>query len=430
MGRTARRKFFWDGWSSRLPRRRARTPVLQRLSRALPEAALWLLVDVVEAIVRFTQNVVLRRLDGSADLDIEVITQVVGVQEEPYVDPLHHWELTRELWYELPGGQRMYLPGHSRYVEDTSLQEALRRAREQRPSRLWWREEGEDDGEVLCQVRQRMRVYIHDTAAAGMAAEDEAEQGAREERPPESTLNLQLGQHDQVAGGKTTPRALHFRGDADVGGAGHVRAVAQVETAPCSQVKTEDDADQRPGESEHPLAVRAPHVEEHRLPAEHAHFEEVPLHLGVHQGHVGLVHHGRGLRQHLLARLHEERESGERGRALDQLTHGRGTKKGRVHVALRRCLRAAGFTRNQRANTRGGPPARSPKTHRDRRTGMRLAFRSGGVLKTCPATELNFRQPHSRGQSGRWSVLGSVWAGTASGSVGSWELGECWRVSA
>ena len=134
--------------------------MLRRLSRALPEAALWLLVDVVEAIVRFTQNVVLRRLDGSADPDIEVITQVVGVQEEPYVDPLHHWELTRELWYELPGGQRMYLPGHSRYVEDPSLQEVLRRAREERPSQLWWREEDENEGEGEVEEWRRSMVEL------------------------------------------------------------------------------------------------------------------------------------------------------------------------------------------------------------------------------------------------------------------------------
>lgn len=110
----------WRGWR-RAPRRAGHKLVPNVLAGTLSDR-LWTwivtildvsrysLQQMVRAMTRFTRRVIQRNMDLHGGTELEIVTEVLGIQEEPFVHPLDDWRLTRRVWYELPGGQRAYLP--------------------------------------------------------------------------------------------------------------------------------------------------------------------------------------------------------------------------------------------------------------------------------------------------------------------------------
>jgi hypothetical protein len=66
--------------------------------------------QLVRTMTRFTLRVIQRNMDLRSGTDLEIVTEILGIQEDPYIDPLDDWKMTRRVWYELPGGQRAFLP--------------------------------------------------------------------------------------------------------------------------------------------------------------------------------------------------------------------------------------------------------------------------------------------------------------------------------
>jgi hypothetical protein len=106
-------------------RRRRRPPNALPLSRALVGTVsdrvwTWIVTvldlsrysfqQLVRAMIRFTKRMIRRNMDLHSGSELEIVVEILGIQEEPYIDPLDDWKLTKRVWYQLPGGQRAYLP--------------------------------------------------------------------------------------------------------------------------------------------------------------------------------------------------------------------------------------------------------------------------------------------------------------------------------